>query len=208
MKSFKEMLGETLEKPKSPDEQHFIDKHIIDKREHPHADEGQFASKAKKAKRKADHEDSKAVYEEDDYSDDDDDSERKIECEDCGAKYSKGEEHECEDMEESSCGSKKKSYRESIVKAVKSKMAIKEQTEELSEAVIDDLKKIVDTKSASQVKFKDGSTLRIDLTTASAMLQVHDKLSSTNAKRFADDINKSEDRFMKMMEFAFSTGKR
>lgn len=198
------MLGETVDKPKSPDEQNFIDKHVVDKKDHPHGEEEQFTSKAKKAKRKADHEDDKAVYEEAD----EEVGERKIECPDCGAKYAKGEEHECEDMEESSCGSKKKTYRESIVNAVKSKMSVQEETEELSEAVIDDLKKIVNTKSASQVKFKDGSKLKIDLTTASAMVQVHDKLSSANAKRFADDINKSEDRFMKMMEFAFSTGKR
>ena len=69
MKSFKEMLAETTDKPKSPDEQNFLDKHIVDKRDHPVAPDDQFSGEIKgkkKKKREADREDGqdKEVYEE------------------------------------------------------------------------------------------------------------------------------------------------
>ena len=69
MKSFKEMLAETTDKPKSPDEQNFLDKHIVDKRDHPVAPDDQFSGEIKgkkKKKREADREEGqdKQVYEE------------------------------------------------------------------------------------------------------------------------------------------------
>ena len=69
MKSFKEMLAETTDKPKSPDEQNFLDKHIVDKRDHPVAPDDQFSGVIKgkkKKKREADREEGqdKQVYEE------------------------------------------------------------------------------------------------------------------------------------------------
>ena len=69
MKSFKEMLAETVDKPKSPDEQNFLDKHIVDKRDHPVAPDDQFSGEIKgkkKKKREADREEGqdKEVYEE------------------------------------------------------------------------------------------------------------------------------------------------
>ena len=76
MKSFKEKLAETVDAIKSEDEQAFVDKHIVDKKEHPVAKEDQFTSKAKKAKRKADYDENAdaEVYEET----------RMIKCRDCG----------------------------------------------------------------------------------------------------------------------------
>jgi len=239
MKSFKEMIGETVNPPKGEDEKNFVDKHIVDKKDHPVAKDDQFVSKAKKAKRKADHEDDAAVYEE----------ARQIECEDCGCMYPK--EEECPDcakehkegymtssykkkkkpMSEEEMSDAQAKKKEEIVKSMKknikgfkdrygdkadevmhataTKMAMKEETEEeISEAVIDDLRKIVKTKGAKDVKFKDGQKLKVDMTTASAMVQVHDKLNSGNAKKFADAINKNENMFMKMLDFAFSGGKK
>jgi hypothetical protein len=69
MKSFKEMLAETTDKPKSPDEQNFLDKHIVDKRDHPVAPDDQFSGEIKgkkKKKREADRDEGqdKQVYEE------------------------------------------------------------------------------------------------------------------------------------------------
>ena len=63
------MLAETVDKPKSPDEQNFLDKHIVDKRDHPVAPDDQFSGEIKgkkKKKREADREDGqdKEVYEE------------------------------------------------------------------------------------------------------------------------------------------------
>ena len=63
------MLAETTDKPKSPDEQNFLDKHIVDKRDHPVAPDDQFSGEIKgkkKKKREADREEGqdKQVYEE------------------------------------------------------------------------------------------------------------------------------------------------
>ena len=74
----------------------------------------------------------------------------------------------------------------------------------VSEGVIDDLRKIVNTKSAGAVKFASGSKTKVDMFTASAMVKVHDSLNDANKKKFADAINKDETRFMKMMDFAMS----
>lgn len=75
---------------------------------------------------------------------------------------------------------------------------------ELDEGVIDDLRKIVKTKSAKDVKFAGGGKTKVDMFTASAMVKVHDALNDANKKKFADAINKNENMFMKMMDFAMS----
>jgi len=142
MKSFKDMLNETVDKPKSEDEQNFANKHMVDKKEHPVAKEDQFTSKAKKAKRAADHdaEDDKDVYE----------------------------------------------------------------SADLEEGVIEDLQKIVKNKSAATVKFADGRRTKVDMFSASAMVKVYNALNDANKTKFADSINKSENMFMKMLDFSMS----
>ena len=66
MKSFKQIL-ETVYRPKSGDEQAFLDKHVVSVLAHPHATETQFKADAKtpKAKRKADYDEKEdeKVYE-------------------------------------------------------------------------------------------------------------------------------------------------
>jgi hypothetical protein len=74
----------------------------------------------------------------------------------------------------------------------------------INEAVIDDLKNIVKKKSMKTVKFANGDTLPVDMTTANIIVQVHDALNSANQKKFADALNKSETSFLKMMDFSFS----
>ena len=61
-----EDIEETVNPPKSEDEKRFMDKHVADKKDHPEAEESQFTSKAKKAKRSADYEEGEdeEVYEE------------------------------------------------------------------------------------------------------------------------------------------------
>ena len=75
---------------------------------------------------------------------------------------------------------------------------------ELNEGVIDDLRNIVKTKSAKDVKFAGGGKAKVDMFTASAMVKVYDALNDANKKKFADAINKNENMFMKMMDFAMS----
>ena len=61
-----EGIHETVAPIKSEDEQRFADKHVVDKKDHPEAEESQFTSKAKKARRKADYDEGEEeeVYEE------------------------------------------------------------------------------------------------------------------------------------------------
>lgn len=218
MKSFKESLAETVERRNAPDENNFIDKHVVDKKDHPEAEESQFTSSAKKKKRKADYDsgEDKEMYEE-----------RMIECPDCGESYKKGEEHECDLEEEMTKAQYAK--REEIVKSMKkkmgsfkdrygdkakdvmyataTKMAMKEDTD-LQEDVLSDLKNIVKSKSRKRVKLADGSSLTVDLFTASALTKVHDALNAANKKKFADMMSKDETNFMKAIDFAFSRGKK
>ena len=91
--------------------------------------------------------------------------------------------------------------REKILSVMQSHM--KEEVE-LDEAVIDDLRSIVQSKSMKEVKFANGGKSKVDMFTASAMVKVHDALNKANQKKFADAINKDERMFMKMMDFAMS----
>jgi len=142
MKSFKGFVNETVERRNAPDENRFIDKHVIDKKDHPVAKDDQFTAKSKKAKREADHDagEDKEVYEETD----------------------------------------------------------------LEEGVIEDLQKIVKNKTAATVKFSDGRRTKVDMFSASAMVKVYNALNDANKTKFADSINKSENMFMKMLDFSMS----
>jgi hypothetical protein len=79
-----------------------------------------------------------------------------------------------------------------------------EDDEDLEEGVMDTLRKIVKDKQMQKVKFANGKTMRVDLTTASAMVNAHDKRiknDKTKAK-FADAVEKDPNSFMKMMDIA------
>jgi hypothetical protein len=78
-----------------------------------------------------------------------------------------------------------------------------EETEQLEEAVMDQLHKIVAGKQAQTVKFGDGSTRKVDHFTASAITQVHKALNDENKKKFADMVHKSPAHLAKASDFAF-----
>jgi hypothetical protein len=69
--------------------------------------------------------------------------------------------------------------------------------------VMDALEKIVKNKSAGSVKFANGKTLKVDMTTANAMLNLHKKINDKNKAKMADQIEKSPEVFMKLMDVAF-----
>ena len=79
-----------------------------------------------------------------------------------------------------------------------------ESVEQIDEAVMDTLHKIVAGKSAQSVKFASGHTRKVDHYTASAITQVHKALNDINKKKFADMVHKSPEHFSKASEFAFS----
>ena len=85
--------------------------------------------------------------------------------------------------------------------------AIQAEEVEITEAVMDQLHKIVDDKQAQSVKFASGHTRKIDHFTASALTQVHKALNDDNKKKFADLVHKSPEHFMKASDFAFKHAK-
>ena len=98
---------------------------------------------------------------------------------------------------------------EAHLHASKSKKKVNEQVElELTEGkVLDALQKIVDKKQMGKVKFANGKTLTVDMTTANAMVNLYKKVNDRNKEKMAQAIEKSPDMFMKLMDVAFG-GKR
>ena len=90
---------------------------------------------------------------------------------------------------------------------------VREEVEEeldeeyLEEDVLKSLRDIVKKKGADTVKFKNGKTMKVDMTTANALTQVYDNISSANKKKFEQQLNKGPSSFMKMADFAFSVGR-
>ena len=80
---------------------------------------------------------------------------------------------------------------------------VKEEVELVEGKVMDALQKIVKDKSAGSVKFENGKTLKVDMTTANAMLNLHKKINDKNKAKMADQIEKSPEVFMKLMDVAF-----
>jgi len=78
-----------------------------------------------------------------------------------------------------------------------------ERTRHLAEDNVDILKDIVKRKQNQQVKLKDGK-LRVDLFTASAVVQVYDAVNASNKKKMADMLNGTKAQFMKISDFALS----
>ena len=80
---------------------------------------------------------------------------------------------------------------------------IKEEVELFEGKVMDALQDIVKSKSAKKVKFANGKSTRIDMTTANAMLNLHKKLNPQNKKKMEDSIEKSPEMLMRLMDVAF-----
>lgn len=75
---------------------------------------------------------------------------------------------------------------------------------ELSEEVIDDLKKILKDKTMDEVTLSNGDKLDVDVQTANVLLKVYGALNGQNKEKFADALGKNEKMFMKMLDFADS----
>ena len=78
-----------------------------------------------------------------------------------------------------------------------------ERARHLTEDNVDILKDIVKRKQNQQVKLKDGK-LRVDLFSASAIVQVYDAVNASNKKKMADMLNGNKAQFMKIADFALS----
>ena len=81
------------------------------------------------------------------------------------------------------------------------------EDQELIENAMDALKKIVTQHQASAVRLKDGTTIKVDATTANILLQVHGALNRNNQTKMAQLIAKDKAGFAKMADFAFRQGR-
>jgi hypothetical protein len=81
--------------------------------------------------------------------------------------------------------------------------AMPEQYEYVEENVMHHLQSIVDRHSAKPIKFKDGTSMKVDPTTAHAVLKVHGALNSDNKKKVEDMVHKSKHHFGKVVDFAW-----
>jgi|TARA_R110000822_G_scaffold227561_1_gene360205 hypothetical protein len=198
MKSFKDMFSEAkvakgvndgskesgITKAKSEDELHFVKKHIATKQDHPVAPDDQFSGEIKGKKRKP-----------------------RI------ADVSKEDGEKMYEMTDA-----QKLKRDEIVSSMTAKFTtvseeevvegfdeIEEEAEEISEDVLADLQDIVKSKSIKQIKFKDGKKQKVDLTTASGILQMHKALNTQNKKKVEAMLNDSK-KFVQILQFAMQTG--
>ena len=74
-------------------------------------------------------------------------------------------------------------------------------------STIENLKKIVKDKQNQVFAFKDGGSIRVDLFSASALVQVYNALKPATKKKFEDMI-KTKGGFVKSVDFAFSMAKK
>ena len=100
-----------------------------------------------------------------------------------------------------------------VMYATATKMAMKddEEDEELeegyySEGVIADLEKIVKTKSAGDVKFKNGKKQKIDLFSASAVVNAYKQLNTANKKK-VEGMLADQGKFKQFVSFAMQASK-
>ena len=77
----------------------------------------------------------------------------------------------------------------------------------LEEDNIQALRDIVKSKSAKSLKFKDGK-MKVDMFTASAIVQVFDALNDANKKKFEGLLNGKKAQFVKMADFAMKQAKK
>ena len=105
-----------------------------------------------------------------------------------------------------------------VLYATATKMAMKDDEEDeddleesykegyYSEGVIADLEKIVKTKSMGEVKFKDGKKQKIDLFSASAVLNAYKSLNSVNKKK-VESMLSDKTQFTRFVSFAMQASK-
>ena len=73
----------------------------------------------------------------------------------------------------------------------------------IQEDAYDTIKSIVDKKSMQTVKFEDKKSMKVDMTTANAIVKVHDALSGSSQKKFKEMLNKSKATFAQTVDFVW-----
>lgn len=76
--------------------------------------------------------------------------------------------------------------------------------ETVEENVLHHLKHIVENHSADTIVFEDGKSRKVDVQTASVILEVYNVLNDANKNKIQDMANKSREHFQKVADFAYS----
>jgi len=77
----------------------------------------------------------------------------------------------------------------------------------IDEDAITTIKSIVKDKQAKSIKFADGKSMKVDMTTANVLLKVIDALNDANKDKFIALVNKSKDTFAKAVDFSWKAAK-
>lgn len=219
MKSFKQIVKETVAEPKSPDEKRFKELHTknVDVKDYP-AKGDEATKNSKKKPRLADYvDDEEELVYDTSYATEEAETlgEETVTCPECGKEYEQGEKHECaanEDVKEEMTDAQMKK-REEIVKSMKkkqadfkdkygdkwkdvmyataTKMAMKEEVETLDEAF-----------KAGVIKLKDGSKATLSKDDANAVNELFKELNSSNKKKMEAKMMESKNGFDEIVKFA------
>ena len=73
----------------------------------------------------------------------------------------------------------------------------------IEESIVHHLNDIVSNHTAKSIKFKDGKSMKVDVQTANAVLNVHKALNDENKKKVEDMAHKSKDHFTRVVDFAW-----
>lgn len=71
------------------------------------------------------------------------------------------------------------------------------------ENVFNDLQKIVENNKANVVVFNNGSSMKVDVQTALAVLKVHSALNEENKNKISEMAHESKEQFKRVSEFAW-----
>ena len=82
------------------------------------------------------------------------------------------------------------------------KIFMKESFEKQAD-VIEDIKKIVNNHSRGEVKFKDGTSAKVDAFTAQMLLKIYDSLSGPAKVKCHEMINENKFNFQKLINFGW-----
>ncbi len=203
MKTLNQILGESdFSNPKSPAAKAFVDKHIVQKTDHPHTpkggsnDEYFSGSKQKKKKRLADP----------DEGDEEDMYERTL-----SKSESKKKETMVKGMKKHTSDFVKRYGKEaeSVMHAVATKQAKNEEYDEqddIIENIIETMQRILDTDKEHSFTFKNGDILDIDANTAERLMSVYEELNDDNRDQFVNSLERNQKHFMKLLDFSATVG--
>jgi len=77
----------------------------------------------------------------------------------------------------------------------------------INEDVLDTLRTIIKKETAATVKFADKKTMKVDMTTANAVVTVFDALKKQNQEKFIEMLNKNKSTFSQIVSFVWKAVK-